>query len=121
MAQAARIQLRRPRQLIIFPEGTRRPPGAEPDYKPGVALLYSQLGVPCVPLALNSGQFWPRRSFLRYPGTIRVEAIDPIAPGLDKKAFMARLKGELEAATARLVASGTQDLAAHGFGGSRDS
>ena len=62
----ARKELQRARQLIIFPEGTRRPPGAEPSYKPGVALLYTKLDVACVPMALNSGLFWPRRS-LRPP------------------------------------------------------
>jgi 1-acyl-sn-glycerol-3-phosphate acyltransferase len=92
------------RQLVIFPEGTRRPPGAEPIYKPGVAFLYSKTGVPCVPLALNSGLFWPRRSLRRRPGTILVQALDPIPAGLDRKVFFARLQNDLEAATARLVA-----------------
>lgn len=115
MTEAARRQLRRPRQLIIFPEGTRRPPGAEPRYKFGVAYLYGEIGVPCVPLALNSGQFWPRRSFLRYPGTIVVEALEPIAPGLDKQAFFAHLQDVLEGATARLVADGRHELAQHGI------
>jgi 1-acyl-sn-glycerol-3-phosphate acyltransferase len=115
MTEAARRQLRRPRQLIIFPEGTRRPPGAEPRYKFGVAHLYAEIGVPCVPLALNSGQFWPRRSFLRYPGTVRVEALDPIAPGLDRHTFFARLQDVLEAATARLLAEGRRELAEHGI------
>jgi 1-acyl-sn-glycerol-3-phosphate acyltransferase len=92
------------RQLVIFPEGTRRPPGAEPIYKPGVAFLYSKAGVPCVPLALNSGVFWPRRSLRRRPGTILVQALDPIPAGLDRKTFFVRLQNDLEAATARLVA-----------------
>jgi 1-acyl-sn-glycerol-3-phosphate acyltransferase len=92
------------RQLVIFPEGTRRPPGAEPVYKPGVAFLYSKAGVPCVPLALNSGLFWPRRSLRRQPGTILVQALDPIPAGLDRKVFFARLQSVLEEATARLVA-----------------
>ena len=66
------------REIVIFPEGTRRPPGAPPDYKPGYLALYEGLGLPCVPLALNSGLFWPRRSFMRYPGTIVIEILDPI-------------------------------------------
>jgi 1-acyl-sn-glycerol-3-phosphate acyltransferase len=102
------------RQIIIFPEGTRRPPGAEPRYKYGVAHLYAETGVPCVPIALNSGLFWPRRSIFRYPGTIRVEVLDPIPPGLDKEAFLARLQQDVEAATARLVAAGESELAAAG-------
>ena len=65
MTARARDVIRGGRQLIIFPEGTRRPAGAEPSYKFGVAHLYDVIGVPCVPVALNSGLFWPRRSFLR--------------------------------------------------------
>jgi 1-acyl-sn-glycerol-3-phosphate acyltransferase len=115
MTEKAREQMRRPRQLVIFPEGTRRPPGAEPRYKFGVAHLYAEIGVPCVPLALNSGLFWPRRSFRRFPGTVRVEILDPIAPGLDKQAFFAHLQNVLESASARLVAEGRRDLAEHGM------
>ena len=103
MTARARIELAAGRQLIIFPEGTRRPAGAEPRYKYGVALLYDATGVPCVPIALNSGLFWPRRSIRRLPGTVLVEVLDPIAPGLDKEAFFKRLQDEIEAATARLI------------------
>jgi 1-acyl-sn-glycerol-3-phosphate acyltransferase len=92
-----------PRQLVIFPEGTRRAPGAAPDYKPGIVHLYSKIGVPCVPVALNSGLFWPRRSLRKFPGTIIVEVLDPIAPGLDKAVFFARLEDNIEQASARLV------------------
>ena len=96
-------ELQRGRQVVIFPEGTRRLPGAEPSYKPGVAHLYVRSGVPCVPVALNSGLFWPRRSLMRYPGTVLVEVLDPIAPGLSSREFLARLQNALEPATARLV------------------
>jgi len=104
MTERARIEIGRGRQLIIFPEGTRRPAGAEPRYKYGVAHLYAAEGVPCVPIALNSGLFWPRRSILRHPGTVLVEVLDPIAPGLDKEEFFERLKDGIETATARLIA-----------------
>jgi 1-acyl-sn-glycerol-3-phosphate acyltransferase len=103
MAERARVELGRGRQLIIFPEGTRRPVDAEPRYKYGVAYLYAAEGVPVLPIALNSGLFWRRRSFLRHPGTVVVEILDPIAPGLDKNAFFQRLQAEIEAATGRLV------------------
>ena len=100
----------RPRQLILFPEGTRRPPGAPPDYKPGIAYMYGKLGVPCVPIALNSGLFWPRRSLLRFPGTIVVEVLDPIAPGLPRDAFSTRLQDAIEIASTRLLQeSGNRD------------
>jgi len=104
MTERARIELADNRQLIIFPEGTRRPAGAEPRYKYGVAHLYAAEGVPCVPIALNSGLFWPRRSMRRLPGTVLVEILDPVAPGLDKDVFFKRLQNDIEAATARLIA-----------------
>jgi 1-acyl-sn-glycerol-3-phosphate acyltransferase len=91
---------------VIFPEGTRRQPGAEPRYLPGVAYLYAELGLPCVPVALNSGLFMPRRSIYRYPGTVLAEVLDPIPPGLDRREFLTRLQSVLEEATARLVAEG---------------
>jgi 1-acyl-sn-glycerol-3-phosphate acyltransferase len=97
---------------VIFPEGTRRPAGAEPAYKYGIVRLYADGGVPCVPIALNSGLFWKRRSIIRVPGTVIVEVLDPIPPGLDKDAFMARLQHDLEAATARLIEEGQREIAA---------
>lgn len=111
IAARAGVEVERGRQIIIFPEGTRRAPGAEPNYKYGVVHLYAELGVPCLPLALNSGLFWPRRSFRRFPGTVVVEACDLIEPGLDKHAFFARLQDEIESATARLVAEGERERA----------
>jgi 1-acyl-sn-glycerol-3-phosphate acyltransferase len=114
MNERAKTEIRKGRQLIIFPEGTRRPPGAEPKYKFGVAHLYSEIGVPCLPVALNSGLFWPRRSIMRYPGTVRVILCDPIAPGMDRQDFLARLENEIETATARLVEQGRRELQAAG-------
>jgi 1-acyl-sn-glycerol-3-phosphate acyltransferase len=106
MVEGARAELSRGRQLIMFPEGTRRPVGAEPRYKAGVAHLYAAQGVPCLPVALNSGLFWPRRSLELRPGTVVVEILDPIPPGLDKKTFLRRLEDAIETATARLVEEG---------------
>jgi 1-acyl-sn-glycerol-3-phosphate acyltransferase len=110
MTESARTELARGRQLIIFPEGTRRAPGAEPAYKYGVVQLYAAIGVPCLPVALNSGMVWRRRSFKRYPGTVRIEILDPISPGLNKQDFFERLKGDIESAMARLPASGDREL-----------
>ena len=115
MTERARDELARGRQIVIFPEGTRRAPGAEPSYKFGIAHLYGETGMPCLPIALNSGLFWPRRSFLRYPGTIVVEVLDPIPPGLSKDAFAARLQQDIETATARLIAEGERELAQNGI------
>ena len=111
MTERARAELARGRQIIIFPEGTRRAPGAEPAYKYGVGHLYAATSVPCLPIALNSGLFWPRRSFKRYPGTIRVEILPAIPPGLDKDEFRRRLIHDIETATARLVAEAGRPLA----------
>lgn len=92
------------RQIIIFPEGTRRPPLAPPAYRHGVARLYAELGVPCLPIALNSGLYWPRHSLRQQPGTIRAECLRPIPPGLSPEAFAAELQRELESATEALIA-----------------
>ena len=91
------------RPLAIFPEGTRVAPGQHRPYHPGVAALYGQLALPVVPVALNSGLFWPRRSFLKRPGLVTVELLPPIAPGLSRKAFLAELERRTEGACARLL------------------
>jgi 1-acyl-sn-glycerol-3-phosphate acyltransferase len=91
------------RQIVIFPEGTRRAPGAPPDYKPGAAALYGALNVPCVPFALNSGHYWPRRTFTKTPGTIVVEFLPAIPPGLARRDFSAKLESAIEGGTARLA------------------
>lgn len=111
---SVREELTHDRQIIIFPEGTRRAPGAEPRYKYGVVHLYAETGARCLPMALNSGLFWPRRSFRRYPGTIIVEVLDPIEPGLTKTEFAATLQQAIETATARLIAEGKRELARNG-------
>ena len=94
------------RQIVIMPEGTRQAPGAPPAYKPGAAALYGTLGCACLPFALNSGLFWPRRKFLRFPGTIILEFLPLIPAGLPRKAFQERLQNDIETATAKLVAEG---------------
>jgi 1-acyl-sn-glycerol-3-phosphate acyltransferase len=103
VVREAKLRVAQEREIIIFPEGTRRPPGAPPDYKTGVVLLYEALQIPCVPLALNSGAFWPRRSLSLRPGTVVVEFLDPIPPGLPKAEFLERLIGSIETASARLL------------------
>ena len=103
--EQVRQVLAKGQQLIIFPEGTRRPPGAEPIYKSGVAHLYVATGATCLPVALNTGIFWPRRSFMRHPGTLVIEILEPIGPGLDKNGFQAKLQDDLETAANRLLAT----------------
>ncbi|MEI9990660.1 MAG: 1-acyl-sn-glycerol-3-phosphate acyltransferase [Rhizomicrobium sp.] len=111
MAAAARRELAAGRSIAIFPEGTRVKPGAPPDYKPGVAALYGQLGVPCVPVALNSGLFWTGPvGFLKKKGTIVVEFLPTIPAGLKRRDFMDRLEGAIEGATNLLIAEGQAQL-----------
>jgi 1-acyl-sn-glycerol-3-phosphate acyltransferase len=94
------------RQIVIFPEGTRTAAGAPPSYKYGIAHMYDQMGMSCVPVGLNSGLFWPRRKFLRYPGTIIVEICEPIPPGLERDAFFALMKDRIEASSDALLKEG---------------
>jgi 1-acyl-sn-glycerol-3-phosphate acyltransferase len=109
MTRRARAAVRGGRQLVIFPEGTRTTPGAPPAYKSGFAQIYTSCGVPCMPVALNSGLFWPRRNFMRYPGTLVVEFLDPLPPGLPKDEFIGRVKTAIEDATSRIVEAGRRE------------
>ncbi len=101
------------RQLLIFPEGTRKAVGAPPLYRAGVARIAQATGVVCVPVALNSGLFWRRRGFLRRAGTVVVEFLEPIEPGLDNENFMRLLETRIEEATQRLVAEALAKDPAH--------
>lgn len=91
------------RKIVIFPQGTRIKPGEQKSYKSGVAALYQELNLLVVPMALNSGLLWPKNSFIKKPGVITIEFLPPIKPGLERHAFMDRLKDELESATDRLI------------------
>jgi 1-acyl-sn-glycerol-3-phosphate acyltransferase len=93
------------RSIVIFPEGTRVAPGEQKPYQVGTAALYRQLGVPVVPMALNSGLFWGRRKWVKQPGTITLEILPPIPPGMPRAAFMDTLRERIEAATDRLISS----------------
>ncbi|WP_373357037.1 lysophospholipid acyltransferase family protein [Pseudoroseicyclus sp. CXY001] len=93
-----------PGQLVIYPQGTRVPPGVKAPYKVGAAALYQELKQPCVPAATNVGLFWPKRGILRKPGLAVVEFLPPIPPGLTSAALMTRLEREIEAASDRLAA-----------------
>lgn len=107
------------RPIVIFPEGTRTAPGTRRPYQPGVAALYRQLGIPLVPVAVNSGLYWGRRSFVKRPGRIIVEILPPIAPGGGRKAVMAELEERIETASARLVAEARANTRKSGSDGHR--
>jgi 1-acyl-sn-glycerol-3-phosphate acyltransferase len=97
------------RTVIIFPEGTRRPVGAPPDYKAGIARVYAGAKAPCVPVALNTGLFWPRRGLVCRPGRAVIEFLEPIPPGLDRRSFIAQLQARTEKATRLLVDEALRD------------
>lgn len=103
MLAAARRRRDQGRDILIFPEGTRIAVGSRHSYQPGIAALYGQLDLPVVPVALNSGLYWGRRSFRKRPGTITLEFLPAIPPGLARRAFMAELEKRLEAASLRLA------------------
>ncbi len=102
----SRERMAEQRQLLIFPEGHRMEPGAAPDYKPGVAALYRDLDLPCVPVATNSGAHWPAHGVLRRPGVVVFEFLEPIPAGLKRGAFMAELQNRIETASDALLAAG---------------
>ncbi|MBE9555759.1 MAG: 1-acyl-sn-glycerol-3-phosphate acyltransferase [Proteobacteria bacterium] len=104
ITKAAGEMVAKGRSILIFPQGTRTPPGAERPYLPGIAAIYKGANVPVVPVAINSGLFWPRRLMGKQPGIITVEYLEPIEPGLDRKTFIKLLAERTEPATARLEA-----------------
>ncbi len=102
------IHADRGRQILVFPEGTRRPPGAPPVYRFGVAKLYEGLHVSCLPIGLNSGVYWPRRSMKLKRGTIIVDILPPIQPGLDRNAFFNLIQDQIERSSNQLMAEASQ-------------
>lgn len=103
LVERVRTALGEGKRVLIFPEGTRRPPGAEPAYHSGIAHLYRSLDAAVVPVALNSGLYWPRRKFLRYPGSIVIEFLPAIPAGLPPRAFLQQLETAIETASDRLL------------------
>jgi 1-acyl-sn-glycerol-3-phosphate acyltransferase len=102
MVRGTRVALTQNKQVVIFPEGTRTMIGQAANYKTGISHLYTALQVTCVPVALNSGAFWPRRKFLRPPGTIIIEVLSPIPPGIDRKEMFDLMVGRIEDASKRM-------------------
>lgn len=114
MVELGRRELATGRQIVIFPEGTRRAPGDPPDYKLGAAFLYSELAASVLPVALNTGLFWRRGSFIKHPGLAVIEFLEPVPAGLKRSAILPLLEARIETATAALVVE-----ALHGQGRSR--
>jgi 1-acyl-sn-glycerol-3-phosphate acyltransferase len=103
MLAQAKARARENRPIVIFPEGTRTAPGTTGEYKPGVAALYRALALPCTPMATNSGFHWPAHGFLRRPGLVVYEFLEPLEPGMERAAFMRQLEDRLEAASKALA------------------
>jgi 1-acyl-sn-glycerol-3-phosphate acyltransferase len=102
LMRRAKAETARGRSIMIMPEGTRLPPGRAGRYHPGVAAIYAHVGLAVVPVALNSGLFWGRRSLLLRPGTVTMEFLPPIPPGMERAAFMTLLQERIETASERL-------------------
>ncbi len=107
MMRAAKAAKKAKRKIVIFPQGTRVRPGVRKPYKVGVAALYQELGLPVVPMAVNSGLFWPKNGFLKKPGTVTIEFLPPIKPGLSRSAFIHQLEEQIETASDRLAETGS--------------
>jgi len=88
------VNLSKYRPIIIFPEGTRTEFKLQPDLKPGIYSMYKSLNIPVVPIALNSGKFWPKNNKMK-KGKIIVEFREPIPTGLGKQEFLLKLKKEI--------------------------
>jgi 1-acyl-sn-glycerol-3-phosphate acyltransferase len=113
MIAGVRRALARGQTIVIFPQGTRTPPGVRRRYHPGIAALYTQLGVPVVPVALNSGLYWGRKTFLKRPGAVIVEVLPAIPPGLGRAEFVRRLTEAIEDAADRLTRDAGGDIVKH--------
>ncbi len=103
LVAASRQRIAEGRQIIIFPEGTRKAIGSPPDYKPGIAALYREMEMPVTPVATNSGQCWPAKGFIRYPGVVVFEFLPPIPSGLKRASFMTALESAIERASTALL------------------
>jgi len=110
MLRIAKAMVESGRHLLIMPEGTRVAPGRRGRYHPGVYALYKYLQLPVMPVAHNAGLFWGRNSFVKKAGTVTMEFLEPIPPGLEKAAFMETLENRIETAAQRLFEQGQAEL-----------
>ncbi|HYD89413.1 MAG TPA: lysophospholipid acyltransferase family protein [Vitreimonas sp.] len=103
VVRGAREAVAKGRQVLIFPEGTRQPLGAAPDYKPGIAAMYKDLGVPVTPVALNTGLIWKPKGLMRSPGHVTFKVLPPIPAGLPRDEFMRELERVIESESEALL------------------
>ena len=103
LMRGAREAVAKGGQVLIFPEGTRQELDALPDYKPGIAAMYKDLGVPVTPVALNTGLIWKPKGIMRSPGHVTFKVLPPIPPGLPRDEFMRELERILETESQALL------------------
>lgn len=96
LLKEADMAISKGRPIVIFPEGTRSMPGQKAIYHSGISSLYRHLNIPVVPIAHNAGLYWPRRGFIKHPGCITLEILEPIQPGLSRQEFMSVLENRIE-------------------------
>jgi 1-acyl-sn-glycerol-3-phosphate acyltransferase len=96
IVRGARDAVAKGRQVVIFPEGTRQPLDAPPDYKPGIAAMYKDLNLPVTPVALNTGLIWKPKGVMRSPGAVTIRVLPPIPAGLSREDFMRELETRIE-------------------------
>ena len=104
LIRGAEAAIKQGRSIVMFPQGTRTAPGEIRPYQAGIAALYRATKVPVVPVAINSGMYWGKRTFLKYPGSIIVEFLEPMPKGLDRGQFLEELATRFDSATSRLEA-----------------
>lgn len=104
IVRGAREAVAKGGQVLIFPEGTRQPLGAPPDYKPGIAAMYKDLNIPVTPVALNTGLIWKPKGLMRSPGHVTFKVLPAIPAGLPREEFMARLEETIESESQALLA-----------------
>jgi 1-acyl-sn-glycerol-3-phosphate acyltransferase len=103
IVRGARTAVAKGGQVLIFPEGTRQPLDAPPDYKPGIAAMYKDLNIPVTPVACNTGLIWKPKGLMRSPGHVTFKVLPPIAPGLPREEFMRVLEERIESESQKLL------------------
>lgn len=103
IVRGAREAVAKGHQVVIFPEGTRQELGAAPDYKPGIAAMYKDLGLPVTPVALNTGLIWKPKGLMRRPGHVTIKVLPPIPAGLPRDDFMRELERVIESESEALL------------------
>lgn len=113
MNDEARRAIGEGRKVLIFPQGTRQAVDEPMTFQPaGVAALYTNLGVPVLPVAHDSGMFWGKKTLMIHSGVITLSYLPPIPPGLDRKVFQAQVERVIAEEASRLIGTAEMNKAA---------